>query len=101
MPQRFPDRFLPSEVGEIPEGWRVASIYEIADVTYGAAFSSGLFNEVGEGFPLIRIRDLATHRPEVFTTEEHPRKSIVRMGDIVAVWTASFVPTSGGGQTAC
>lgn len=40
-----------SELGLIPKWWEVGRIYSIADITYGAPFSSKLFNEVGEGLP--------------------------------------------------
>ncbi|MGH2362939.1 MAG: restriction endonuclease subunit S, partial [bacterium] len=36
----FPERFVDSDLGPIPIGWRIASVYEIANVVYGAPFSS-------------------------------------------------------------
>ena len=42
----------------------LGSIYDIADVVYGAAFKSALFNEEKVGYPLIRIRDLSTFSPQ-------------------------------------
>src|SRR5207245_11439815 len=52
----FPNEFQNSELGPIPKGWRVSSVYEIADVIYGAPFASSLFNSEKLGEPLIRIR---------------------------------------------
>lgn len=69
------------------------SIYDIAEVIYGAAFRSSLFNEEREGFPLIRIRDLTTFDPQVYTTEAHPKKTVINPGDVVAGMDAEFTPT--------
>ena len=69
---------------------RLGSIYEFAAVKYGAPFSSLLFNSKGVGLPLIRIRDLATHAPEVFTPEVHPRATHIRPGDVVVGMDGEF-----------
>ena len=58
-----------SELGIIPKGWKVGSIYEVANVIYGAPFSSKKFNEDKIGLPLIRIRDLKTAKPSFYTEE--------------------------------
>lgn len=86
----FPDRFEESEAGEIPLGWRVASIYDLATVTYGAPFASAHFNGDGVGLPLLRIRDLATHLPEVCTPERHRAGTQVAPGDIVVGMDGEF-----------
>ena len=44
--------------GAKPENWSKTNIYSIADIIYGAPFSSKLFNTDGVGKPIIRIRDL-------------------------------------------
>lgn len=76
------------------------SIYDIADVVYGAPFSSKLFNETGEGWPLIRIRDLSTFAPQYFTKEEHPKRTFIESGDVVAGMDAEFTPTLWLGERA-
>jgi len=86
----FPASFDESEVGEVPSGWRVADVYQIAEVVYGAPFKSALFNDKGVGTPLIRIRDLATHAPGVYTSEEHPRGYLVEPGDLVVGMDGEF-----------
>uniref|UniRef100_A9A7U6 Restriction modification system DNA specificity domain n=1 Tax=Methanococcus maripaludis (strain C6 / ATCC BAA-1332) TaxID=444158 RepID=A9A7U6_METM6 len=77
---------------EIPKGWKVGSIYEISEVIYGAPFSSKLFNECGDGYPLIRIRDLKTLNPSFFTTEQHAKGTLIYPGNIVAGMDAEFRP---------
>jgi type I restriction enzyme S subunit len=86
----WPSEFEESEIGEIPKGWRVGSIYEIAVVRYGAPYASGLFAPSGMGRPLIRIRDLQTHAPEIDTTERHPRDVTVQGGDVIVGMDGEF-----------
>lgn len=86
----FPARLVGSELGEIPEGWGVRDIYWSSAVIYGAPFKSALFNEDGVGKPLIRIRDLATHDPDIWTPEEHPRGHLIQSGDLVVGMDGAF-----------
>ena len=94
----FPDSFEDSELGEIPAGWAVQSIYEIADVTYGAPFASSLFNSEKHGKPLLRIRDLRNETPSVWTPEEHPKGYLVKPGDIVVGMDGEFRAYIWGGD---
>jgi type I restriction enzyme S subunit len=68
----------------------VGSVYALAEVSYGAPYSSLLFNEAKQGFPLIRIRDLTTHDPSVWTTEAHPREVRIEPGNIVVGMDGEF-----------
>ena len=88
----FPDSFQDSEMGEIPRGWGVDSIYSLANVIYGAPFSSKLFNTKGIGKPLARIRDLKSGSPGVFTEEVHPKGCLIKSGDIVVGMDGEFRP---------
>ena len=84
--------FVESELGMIPKGWRVGSIYDYIDVVYGAPYKSSLFNDKKEGLPLIRIRDLKTNAPQFYTPETLPNTEFVKAGDIVAGMDAEFIP---------
>ena len=84
--------FVESELGMIPEGWRVGNIYEYIDVIYGAPYKSSLFNEDKDGLPLIRIRDLKTNAPQFYTPELLPNTEYINAGDIVAGMDAEFIP---------
>jgi type I restriction enzyme S subunit len=86
----FPSTFQDSVLGPIPHGWQVGSIYEIANVIYGAPFVSSLFNSEKVGKPLIRIRDLADESPAVFTTEVHPKGYLLKPGDIAVGMDGEF-----------
>lgn len=83
----FPDGM---DGDEKPEGWSVADIYDVAQVIYGAPFSSEKFNSHGRGMPLIRIRDLGSHDPNIYTDEEHPKALEISPGDIVVGMDGEF-----------
>ena len=76
----------------MPEDWEEDSIYRYVDVIYGAPYKSELFNNDGYGLPLIRIRDLKTNNPQVFTTEILPNSESINPGDIVVGMDAEFEP---------
>ena len=84
--------FVESELGMIPKGWKVGTIYEYIDVVYGAPYKSSLFNENKEGLPLIRIRDLKTNAPQFYTPEILPNTEYIEAGDVIAGMDAEFVP---------
>lgn len=84
--------FVDSELGKIPQGWKVGDIYTYMDVIYGAPYKSALFNTNKKGYPLIRIRDLKTYSPQFYTEEILPNTEYVDFGDIVAGMDAEFVP---------
>lgn len=84
--------FVDSELGKIPQGWKVGDIYTYLDVIYGAPYKSALFNTDKKGYPLIRIRDLKTFLPQFYTEEILPNTEYVDSGDIVAGMDAEFVP---------
>lgn len=84
------EKFVDSELGMIPEGWQVGSIYDICNVYYGAPFNSGLFNTEKRGLPLIRIRDLAKQEAGVFTEEKHIKGRLTSKGDILVGMDGEF-----------
>jgi type I restriction enzyme S subunit len=94
----FPDSFEDSELGDIPSEWKVDSIYSVASVTYGAPFSSSLFNGEGNGTPVARIRDLPGESPGVFTAEVHPKGTLIAPGDIVVGMDGEFRAYLWGGE---
>jgi type I restriction enzyme, S subunit len=91
---------IESELGEIPKGWGVGSIYEVSDVIYGAPFKSKLFNQERKGFPLIRIRDMKTFQPQNWTEEVLPKGTKIVAGDLIVGMDAEFRPIFWLGQPA-
>ena len=91
--------FVDSELGPIPQDWKVGKINEFVDVIYGAPYKSKLFNTQKEGLPLIRIRDLKTCSPQFYTKELLPNTELVNYGDVVAGMDAEFTPHIWLGET--
>ncbi len=85
--------------GEMPGDWREGSIYVLMDVIYGAPFKSSLFNSEKNGYPLIRIRDLKTFAPQLFTPETLPKMEKVHEGDVLVGMDAEFRPCIWQGET--
>jgi len=86
----FPSDFVDSELGPIPEGWRVGSVYELSTVDYGAPYTSTKFNTEKRGLPVVRIRDLVDQTPAIWTDEEHPRAVRLADGDVVVGMDGEF-----------
>lgn len=75
-----------------PIEWQKTNIYAIANIIYGAPFSSKLFNTDGLGKPIIRIRDLKEQTFVTYTTEVHPKGHLIQPGDIVVGMDGEFRP---------
>lgn len=86
--------------GEKPLSWQKTSIYIIADIIYGAPFSSKQFNTDGKGIPIIRIRDIKEQKFVTYTTEKHPKGYLLQAGDIVVGMDGEFVPYIWGSDEA-
>ena len=96
----FPDSFEESELGLVPNGWNVRSVYDVARVIYGAPFASKRFNTEGVGAPLVRIRDLKHESPGVYTDENHPKGYMIQPGDLVVGMDGEFRAYLWGGNPA-
>lgn len=92
---RFPGheevKMVDSELGQMPEGWRVVKLFDTASPTYGYAFKSSLFNDKEEGTPVVRIRDILKNISNTFTPE-HPKKQdqILKNGDLLIGMDGDF-----------
>ena len=78
--------------GVKPAQWQLSDIYSVANIIYGAPFSSKLFNTEGRGKPIIRIRDLKEQAFVTYTTEVHPKGRLLKPGDIVVGMDGEFRP---------
>lgn len=54
----FPDSFGYSEQGEIPDGWGLTPLHEIAEFANGAAYRDMHFSQSNDGLPVIKIAEL-------------------------------------------
>ena len=75
---------------EIPEGWEVKKLFDIADVQYGYPFSTDYFNSTGEGVPVIRIRDILGNDITNYSTEEVEDKYKINVGDVLIGMDGNF-----------
>ena len=78
--------------GKMPEGWKEADIYSIANIIYGSPFASKLFNTEKNGKPIIRIRDLKVQHSDVYTPEERDDAYLIQPKDIVVGMDGEFRP---------
>lgn len=69
------------------------SFLDAITVDFGGAFKGAHFSAVGTGRPLVRIRDLKTQRPQVWTTEVLSGAPTVSAGDVLAGMDAEFRAT--------
>ncbi len=67
-------------------------LFDRFDVAFGEPFRGSLFSEVGVGRPLIRIRDLYTCAPKLWSTESRVRETLVQAGDVLIGMDAEFTP---------
>ena len=52
----FPDRLVPSELGEIPEGWKIRPLVQDFRITMGQSPPGKTYNQIGIGMPLYQGR---------------------------------------------
>lgn len=90
---RFPGHekvpLVDSELGPLPLGWEVQPLFDVADITFGFAFKSTLFND-DEGLPVIRIRDIPTGESATRTAEDAGERYLVSDGDILVGMDGDF-----------
>jgi len=75
---------------EIPEGWGVENLFNVAEVQYGYPFSTDYFNSTGEGVPVIRIRDILGNDITNYSTEEVEDKYKINVGDVLIGMDGNF-----------
>jgi type I restriction enzyme S subunit len=79
-----------STLGEIPQGWEVKNLKDVASVTYGFPFASKKFNTNGVGTPIIRIRDILNGTINTFTDEHADPKYFIKNEDILVGMDGDF-----------
>ena len=88
----FPDELVESELGEVPRGWHVQSLYDTADFVNGAAFKAKDFSSnPNEGLPIIKIAELkqGISAQTKYTNSSFDKKYQVSSGDIFYSWSGS------------
>ncbi len=60
----WPSEFEESEIGEVPKGWKVGHLEDLATVTMGQSPPGSTYNEEGEGVPFYQgVRDFSRRFP--------------------------------------
>jgi len=88
----FPDRFVTSELGEIPEGWRLKSLDQIANYVNGAACQKYPPKPGADTVPVIKIREL-NHGVSDQTDRvslEFPPRHRADDGDVLFSWSGTL-----------
>jgi type I restriction enzyme S subunit len=87
----FPDSFEDSELGEIPKGWRVSSVYDVATYINGAAYRAFEPNEMRRGLPIIKIAELkaGVTAQTRFSDVKMPHKYRIGNRDILFSWSGN------------
>lgn len=88
----FPAEFEESELGEIPKGWNVASLDEVANFHNGLALQNFRPQDGEEWLPVIKIAQL---KKETTSDCERARASIkpdniIDNGDLIFSWSGSL-----------
>lgn len=87
----FPSTFQDSSFGQIPKGWEITTLYDVAQWVNGAAFKSNDFCVMGEGLPVIKIAELKngiTGQTRWSQRQVSPNQTI-KTGDMLYSWSGS------------
>jgi type I restriction enzyme, S subunit len=82
-----------SELGEIPKGWVVKSLDEVAEYLNGLALQKFPPKNENDYLPVIKIRELRqgiTQASDKASTEV-PEKYIIQNGDVLFAWSGSLM----------
>jgi len=69
---------------------RIRQLGSHIKILSGYPFKSNLFNENGEGLPLIRVRDVNTGFAGVFYSGNYPKEFLIDNGDILISMDGDF-----------
>ena len=89
----FPDAMADSALGEIPAGWEVKGLDEIAQFRNGLALQK-LRPKEGEGrLPVVKIAQLRSGRADSgeWATSDITPECVIDDGDVIFAWSASLM----------
>jgi type I restriction enzyme S subunit len=69
--------------------WNRVELAAVAKILNGYAFKSDFFSKEN-GFPLIRIRDIAKNKTETYFEGPYPQEYMVRSGDLLIGMDGNF-----------
>lgn len=89
----FPDRLTEVEYGEVPEGWEVKPLSEVAEFLNGLALQKYPASDLDDSLPVIKIAELrngVTAKSDR-ASRDVPGKYIVKDGDFLFSWSGSLL----------
>ena len=91
----FPDRLVDSELGLIPEGWKVRPLDEIAVFQNGLALQKYRPQVNEERLPVVKIAQLRSRKTDSgeWATSNIRPEFIIDDGDVVFSWSGSLMVT--------
>ena len=89
----FPDRLVESELGEVPEGWGVKALDEIANYRNGLALQKFRPEPGEERLPVVKIAQLRSGiaDSEEWATAGITPECVIDDGDVVFSWSGSLL----------
>jgi type I restriction enzyme S subunit len=95
-------KFVDSELGRIPEGWRVGVLTDIADYVNGLAMQKHRPSRAENAIPILKIKELRQGSCDInseLCSETIDDLYIVNDGDVIFSWSGSLlVDVWGGGK---
>ncbi len=93
MAHIFPDRLVESEIGKIPEGWKVKPLDKIADFHNGLALQKHRPQGDEDWLPVVKIAQLRSGKTESGekSTASIQAESIINDGDVVFSWSGTLM----------
>ncbi len=87
----FPDELVDREIGEIPKGWGIDSVFNQSEYINGAAFRGEDFTNNKSGLPIIKIAEMKSGISDQtkFTEKEVDKKYHIDDGDILFSWSGN------------
>lgn len=89
----FPDRLVETEHGEVPEGWDVKPLSEIAEFLNGLALQKYPASDPADSLPVVKIAELrngVTAKSDR-ASRDVPDKYVVNDGDFLFSWSGSLL----------
>ena len=89
----FPDQLVDSELGEIPEGWEVKSLDEIANYRNGLALQKFRPEPDEDRLPVVKIAQLRSGVPDSgeWSSATITPECVIDNGDVVFSWSGSLL----------
>ncbi len=89
----FPDRFMDSELGPIPEGWEVKPIDKIANFQNGLALQKYRPKPGEQRLPVVKIAQLRSGKAdgEEWASADIPKNCVINNGDVIFSWSGSLL----------